>query len=202
MKKIVLVLTMMLVASVALGAGCQKSEKKPAESTPSASQPQASQPKPAEPETPTPPTPAPSVPATPTSTPAEPTPTTPTTPPAKGPKLNITQWGVSLVLSREIADTHYYLNKGNAYFTTKSLLTKGGEKCGAEYGPLGAMVRTKELKAEGPMAPPANAVKVGEYYYYYVGPQTPCTSDPTVQTLADKQAKLVEQAVPTVYQTE
>lgn len=144
-----------------------------------------------------------------TSQPVTPPVSTTTTLPTatKGQSLSIAQWGVSLNLPAGIADLQYSLKRdsstgnGYAYFSTKNLVAKGGEACEAPRGPLGVLVQAKKLESDGPsQLPPVNEmVKIGDVYYYYMGPQDTCTGDKAIQAMIDKQRALLEDAIKTVY---
>ena len=128
---------------------------------------------------------------------------TPSVPDERVYSLDITQWGVTLNLSADIADLRYSLKNdastGNsyAYLSTRSLVAKGGKDCEAPFGPLGVLARAKEIVSDGPTTLPTDPVKVGDYYYYYIGPQATCSPDKAVQELAILQTKSVVKAATT-----
>jgi hypothetical protein len=210
MKRIAYTLCGLAGGILMLGAGCGMTEQAPSPVS-SSPTPATSSDEPIKPvEMVTPSTSVPvvetsSAPVTDISQPVVPPSSPTTTVVMSGKQLVISQWGITLDLPKGVVDLHYSLkrdgDKGYAYFSSKSIIDKGGNTCEADQGPLGALIRTKTLTSDGSSATPSNALKVGEYYYYYFGPQTTCTNDGSVQTLIDTQMKLVEQAVPTVHES-
>lgn len=200
MKKITFALSAVVLGLMTMGAGCGQSDDQTVEAPHTV----VTQPADTAPQTQPVVTPPTSTPTEPTADTTSTTSSMSTTSTSKVSKLDISQWGVTLQLSKDIIDVHYSLkndsSNGNsyAYFSSKSLIAKGGTGCDTPNAPLGALVRTKQLSADGPMAAPTNAVKLGDYYYYYIAPQSVCSNDKMVQDLTNSQMKSVEQAAATV----
>lgn len=105
-------------------------------------------------------------------------PETKATKPTTTSTFKIAELGVELTLTSDISDLTYVTNSGNgytnAYFSTKSL-AKSEPNCQADDGAIGDISRATSLPmASGPTA--ENTKKIGQYYYFYIGPQSVCTS--------------------------
>jgi hypothetical protein len=131
---------------------------------------------------------------------SNPTTEAPKPPAAVGGKMDITQWKVMLTVPKDLQNIQYSVRSDSkkdisyAYFTTQELIDKGSDGCAAENSPLGTITKTKKVEADGPMAAPSNAKKIGDYYYYYSGPQSTCSTKTEVLDLANTQAKQLQNA--------
>jgi hypothetical protein len=112
--------------------------------------------------------------------------------------LAIKEWGVRIPLSSSISDAYYYYNNGYAYLSVQS---HNNDQCAANNVSEGVMTRFSQSDVD----PQTNqtllsehttdAVKVGNYYYFYTHPQAECSSDTTIQNQANIDMQAFEQAV-------
>ncbi|HEY4963558.1 MAG TPA: hypothetical protein VIH90_02570 [Candidatus Saccharimonadales bacterium] len=110
----------------------------------------------------------------------------------------IKEWGVKIPLTSSISDAYYYYNNGYAYLSVQS---HSSDQCAANNVSEGVITRFSPTDID----PQTNqtllsehtidAVKVGNYYYFYTHPQAACSSDTTIQNQANTDMQAFEQAV-------
>jgi hypothetical protein len=124
-------------------------------------------------------------------------------------KLDITQWGVTLILTRDIVDLQYSLTNDPktgskyAHFSTKSLIAKGGENCETDKNPLGTIVRAKKsitVQNDVTGVEKIQTIQDGDFYYYFSPPDpaTSCFQNTTIRDLLNAQIKSFQQAANTL----
>lgn len=102
--------------------------------------------------------------------------------------LTIKQWDVKVPLSSGIADAYYLYKSGNdTAYLSKAIYE--GTNCAADQTTLGAIVRftadQKDSLNDGTMlSEHTDAVKIGDYYYFYMHPQAACDGGST-NSMAD-----------------
>ena len=97
--------------------------------------------------------------------------------------LVIKEWGVKFPLDSSVLDAIYSIDGSNAFLSTKKLaaLSKYCDPINAPSGAngAGAMVRSlpdNVVFDEKVTKRYPNGKQIGEYYYYFVSPQTPCSN--------------------------
>jgi len=97
--------------------------------------------------------------------------------------LTIKEWGVKIPLDERISDAYYVLNGENALLTTKKI-SESANDCnvavgGSNANSIGMLVRASpsdldEMTQQNIQKRYPEGVVVGEYFYYYDGPQATC----------------------------
>lgn len=126
----------------------------------------------------------------------------------------IKEWGVKFKPGKDLADVVYYTVGNTAYLSTSSLMSSaqavlkndGSDKeglnmaCNPVADPIGMITRGKkgEKLLSGTYDSYPDAVKVGDYYYVYQGPQTACSADKKTTDLATKQNQALKVSAKTI----
>jgi hypothetical protein len=100
--------------------------------------------------------------------------------------LKLSDLGIKFNVDSRISDLTYSVSSlESASFSTKSLVTEGGQSCSAANGPLGYITVTTQAPAkpaDGNYSPniseAAFVKKVGDKYIYYVHAQGVCSTIP------------------------
>ena len=97
--------------------------------------------------------------------------------------LTIKEWGVRFPLDESISDAYYVLDDNNALLTTKKISDSATE-CnvyagGSNANSIGMLVRTSpsakdEMTKQNIQKRYPEGVVIGDYFYYYDGPQATC----------------------------
>jgi type II secretory pathway pseudopilin PulG len=91
--------------------------------------------------------------------------------------LVIKEWGVKIPVAAPIDDAYYVVKGDNVYFSTTAITNKYSD-CAADKTTLYALGRYSDPNQEafnGTMAQAyPNSIKIGNYWYYGVHPQSPC----------------------------
>lgn len=126
--------------------------------------------------------------------------------------LDIKELGVKIKLSDGVKDAVYSYNApttqtqtyatfgGSAYISTQTLTNKDAA-CSSERGPLGAIVKiTGNTDGLGNtlVADNNTVFKLGDNFYRYEGPQTACSNDSSVNSLASEQIAALKEAFKTI----
>lgn len=86
--------------------------------------------------------------------------------------LVIKEWGVKIPLTSNISDAYYtYDSKIDAVYLSKTRYK--GTDCAADSITLGVLDRYS-VNAVKPQVSGVNAIKIGDYYYFYQHPQAAC----------------------------
>lgn len=128
--------------------------------------------------------------------------------------ITIKEWGVKFKPGSELSDLVYYTNDDIAYLSTRSLMssakaalkpdyditTHEGLTCNPVANPIGIISRGKKDKQilGATYGEYEGAVKVGDYYYIFQGPQSSCSADKATTDLAIKQNQAVKVAIKTI----
>jgi hypothetical protein len=113
-----------------------------------------------------------------------------------GDYLVISEWGVQFRRPAGMDDLKYApynTSEGDTKaFITDRLInfdkSTGGQSCVASEAPIGVLTRVRDFsyfQQQGHFIP--GNVKIGDYYYYFTGPQAACSENKQAQDLQNKQ---------------
>lgn len=114
--------------------------------------------------------------------------------------LTIKEWGVQFEKPANMNDLQYIVinNTDAVAFTTKQLIdldtSTGGKYCTAEEDSIGRLSRVQNFDSfiqDGRNIPSDN-VRVDNYFYFFSGPQSVCSTNAQVGTLQSKQARALD----------
>jgi hypothetical protein len=119
------------------------------------------------------------------------------------PNLVIKEWGVQFEKPANMDDLQYEISKNDrdtVFFITQKLInldkSTGGKYCTVSQGPIGALSRVQNFdsyKQDGRYIP--TSIQIGNYFYFFTGPQATCSDNKQVQTLESEQISSLTNAI-------
>jgi hypothetical protein len=118
---------------------------------------------------------------------------------AGAPYLAIKEWGVQIPLAAGIEDAYYRYDPRDTGYAYLSLASLKSTDCAADATTTGVIVRfavddVDPISGEKYIKLVPAAAHVGNYYYFYQGPQAACSDDSTVQAKASNARQLFNEA--------
>lgn len=120
----------------------------------------------------------------------------------------IKEWGVKFKKPAGMSDLKYAVSlntteSGAVYFSTQQLVnldkqySTGKTYCDVDQAPIGSLGRSNHLPGPNDKTFPTN-LKIGNYYYWFAGPQATCSDNKQVQNLETQQIAPLKNAISTL----
>lgn len=117
--------------------------------------------------------------------------------------LHVKELGLKIKLTDDIKDLSYIASTGEipgAKLSSVSLAAKD-ERCGTDFGPLGAIGKTKNALDQNGSAwvvDNKRVFKIGEYFIFWTAPQSVCSLNADTEAYAQRQRTALLNALPTI----